>query len=57
MIMIMMLTIMMVTIIMMTMTRVAAWNSEDLPIYEPGLAEVVQEASLSVLKMSQLQTS
>ena len=52
MIMIMMLTIMMVTIIMMTMTRVAAWNSEDLPIYEPGLAEVVQEASLSVLKMS-----
>ena len=29
----------------MIMTRVAAWNSEDLPIYEPGLAEVVQEVS------------
>ena len=24
--------------------RIAAWNSEDLPIYEPGLDEVVQEA-------------
>jgi len=23
--------------------RIAAWNSEDLPIYEPGLAEVVAE--------------
>ena len=48
----MIMIIMMMTIMMMTMTRVAAWNSEDLPIYEPGLAEVVQEASLSVLIMS-----
>ena len=24
--------------------RIAAWNSEDLPIYEPGLDEVVREA-------------
>lgn len=25
------------------MERIAAWNSKDLPIYEPGLAEVVEE--------------
>jgi len=24
--------------------RIAAWNSDSLPIYEPGLAEVVKEA-------------
>ena len=24
--------------------RIAAWNSDKLPIYEPGLLEVVQEA-------------
>ena len=52
--------IMMIIIIimmMMMMIRVAAWNSEDLPIYEPGLAEVVQEVSLIVLIMSYLQPS
>jgi UDPglucose 6-dehydrogenase len=24
--------------------RIAAWNSDSLPIYEPGLDEVVQQA-------------
>jgi len=31
-----------VTIVDMNEARIAAWNSEDLPIYEPGLAEVVK---------------
>ena len=25
-------------------SRIAAWNSDSLPIYEPGLKEVVEEA-------------
>jgi len=32
-----------VTVVDKSHERVAAWNSENLPIYEPGLAEVVQE--------------
>merc|ERR1719356_339999 len=31
-----------VTIVDLNEARIAAWNSEDLPIYEPGLAEVVK---------------
>jgi len=31
-----------VTIVDMNEARIAAWNSDDLPIYEPGLAEIVQ---------------
>merc|ERR1719356_1308094 len=31
-----------VTIVDMNESRIAAWNSDDLPIYEPGLAEVVK---------------
>merc|ERR1719188_716103 len=31
-----------VTIVDMNEARIAAWNSDDLPIYEPGLAEVVK---------------
>jgi UDPglucose 6-dehydrogenase len=27
-----------------TADRIAAWNSDNLPIYEPGLDEVVQQA-------------
>ena len=36
-----------VTIVDLNETRIAAWNDEDvknLPIYEPGLAEIVEEA-------------
>lgn len=33
-----------VTVVDMNESRIAAWNSERLPIYEPGLAEVVREA-------------
>lgn len=29
---------------MLCADRIAAWNSEKLPIYEPGLLEVVKEA-------------
>lgn len=32
--------------------RIAAWNSSDLPIYEPGLAEVVEECRGRNLKFS-----
>jgi len=32
-----------VTIVDLNETRIAAWNSDTLPIYEPGLSEVVQE--------------
>merc|ERR1711933_183181 len=31
-----------VTIVDLNAARIAAWNSDDLPIYEPGLAEVVK---------------
>merc|ERR1712207_87078 len=31
-----------VTIVDLNEARIAAWNSEELPIYEPGLAEVVK---------------
>merc|ERR1711878_247793 len=31
-----------VTIVDLNVQRIAAWNSEDLPIYEPGLDEVVK---------------
>jgi UDPglucose 6-dehydrogenase len=33
-----------VTVIDMNAVRIAAWNSSSLPVYEPGLAEVVQRA-------------
>jgi len=33
-----------VTVVDMNATRIAAWNSDRLPIYEPGLGEVVREA-------------
>ena len=32
-----------VKVVDMNATRIAAWNSGTLPIYEPGLAEVVQQ--------------
>ena len=32
--------------------RIAAWNSDDLPVYEPGLDEVVREARGRNLKFS-----
>lgn len=33
-----------VTVVDMNATRIAAWNSDTLPIFEPGLDEVVQQA-------------
>jgi UDPglucose 6-dehydrogenase len=33
-----------VTVVDMNATRIAAWNSGNLPIFEPGLDEVVQQA-------------
>lgn len=33
-----------VTVCDLNERRIAAWNSESLPIYEPGLQEVVEEA-------------
>lgn len=33
-----------VTVVDMNATRIAAWNSDTLPIYEPGLDEVVKQA-------------
>ncbi|MEY3911049.1 MAG: UDP-glucose 6-dehydrogenase [Verrucomicrobiota bacterium] len=33
-----------VTVLDLNEARIAAWNSEDLPVYEPGLAEVVSRA-------------
>jgi UDPglucose 6-dehydrogenase len=30
-----------VTVVDMSVARIAAWNSDTLPIYEPGLFEVV----------------
>ncbi len=33
-----------VTVVDINAERIAAWQSDDLPIYEPGLLEVVQEA-------------
>jgi UDPglucose 6-dehydrogenase len=33
-----------VTVVDMNTTRIAAWNSDTLPIYEPGLDAVVKEA-------------
>ena len=32
-----------VTVVDTSMPQIAAWNSDDLPIYEPGLQEVVEE--------------
>ena len=31
------------TIVDMNAVRIAAWNSDDLPVYEPGLAEIIRE--------------
>jgi len=33
-----------VTVVDINPERIDAWNSDDLPIYEPGLDEVVKEA-------------
>ena len=33
-----------VHVVDMNMDKIAAWNSEDLPVYEPGLSKVVKEA-------------
>ncbi len=33
-----------VTVVDINQARIAAWNSDDLPIYEPGLEEVVRSA-------------
>lgn len=33
-----------VVVIDINEARIKAWNSDELPIYEPGLKEVVQEA-------------
>ncbi|MCX5830774.1 MAG: nucleotide sugar dehydrogenase [Deltaproteobacteria bacterium] len=33
-----------VTVVDIDEKRIAAWNSDNLPIYEPGLAEIVQQA-------------
>lgn len=33
-----------VTVVDLNATRIAAWNSDQLPVFEPGLDEVVQEA-------------
>jgi len=33
-----------VTVVDINPERIAAWNSDDLPVYEPGLLEVVKEA-------------
>jgi UDP-glucose 6-dehydrogenase len=32
-----------VTVVDISVPQIAAWNSDDLPIYEPGLQEVVEE--------------
>ena len=32
-----------VTVVDMSVARIAAWNSDTLPIYEPGLDEVVKQ--------------
>jgi UDPglucose 6-dehydrogenase len=32
-----------VTVVDISVSQIAAWNSDDLPIYEPGLQEVVEE--------------
>ena len=37
------LLILKVTVVDKSEERIAAWNSCNLPIYEPGLAEVVEE--------------
>ena len=31
-----------VTVVDLSATQIAAWNSENLPIYEPGLYELVK---------------
>ena len=31
------------TIVDMNAARIAAWNTDDLPVYEPGLAEIIRE--------------
>ena len=33
-----------VTVVDINPDRIAAWNSDELPVYEPGLDEVVSEA-------------
>jgi UDPglucose 6-dehydrogenase len=33
-----------VTIVDLNKARIDAWNSDNLPIYEPGLEDVVKEA-------------
>lgn len=33
-----------VTVVDIDESRIAAWNSDDLPVYEPGLTEIVQQA-------------
>jgi len=32
-----------VTVVDLSVKQIAAWNSDDLPIYEPGLYEIVKE--------------
>ncbi len=32
-----------VTVVDLSEKQIAAWNSDDLPIYEPGLYEIVKE--------------
>merc|ERR1719261_2207658 len=32
-----------VTVVDINATRIAAWNSDELPIYEPGLDEIVKQ--------------
>ena len=32
-----------VTVVDINEARIAAWNSDELPIYEPGLEEIVKE--------------
>lgn len=38
-----------VTVVDLNAARIAAWNSEALPIYEPGLSEIVQVARDGIL--------
>ena len=34
-----------VTVVDINESRIAAWNSDHLPVYEPGLAKVVERTS------------
>ncbi len=37
-----------VTVVDVDPARIAQWNSDDLPIYEPGLEEIVKSCLISV---------